>query len=670
MFYKPTIKAAFFLLFSLLQAFSYAQNLLKNPDCELPATSGAIPFWTNAVGNLWNARQIDPLPQNGQFYFSPGQIRNAELTQTVDVSDYACSIDAGIQRFIFSGFVYSFNQQSQDLVRIVVQYLSVTNTLLTSYDSGDQAPPSTWSALTNTTLAPVGTRSIRIRLISTRQSGTDNDGNYDNLSLLPSPTKVTIDTVQITNAKCNLANGRLAVKTSGGTNLTFQLNSDTPITDSIFSNLNGGNYVINVKSGNCTITKNITLPTTLPPTIDSVKSTPSVCSRPNGKITVFGRSKYQNLVFSLGNNPFRNGRIFDSLAANVYQINLKDSLGCTTQQNVAVLDKAPPIINGLKETPSVCGKDNGKLTNLVVLGGTLPLNFSVDSVRFQALNTFDSLKSGNYRLIVRDSNGCTASRPFVIKKFDVPNITAVDVTPPSCKSGDGVLKITATSDVLPLNFSLNSGIFSKKDTFSSLKSGIYVISVRDTFGCIAQQNVSMPDPKLPIIEDILTSVADCGKATASIIIKAKSLVGTLKYRVDSSAVFQPENVFRNNKKGKYKVVVEDSKGCRATAEAVVKSNCTVFIPTAFSPNGDGQNDFLSLFGNAEDVEKIITFQVYDRWGGLVFNDPTVRLNDPTSGWNGRLNNQELPNDVFVCIVKVQMKGGEIVERMGDVVLAK
>lgn len=669
MYYKPTIKAAFFVLFSFIQVVNYAQNLLKNPDCELPATNGAIPFWTNAVGNLWNARQIDPLPQNGQFYFSPGQIRNAELTQTVDVSDYACAIDAGIQRFIFSGFIYSFNQQPQDLARIVVQYLSVTNALLTSYDSGDQTTLSTWNALTNTTLAPVGTRSIRIRLISTRQSGTDNDGNYDNLSLIPSPAKVTIDTVQITNAKCNLANGRLAVKTSGGTNLTFQLNSDAPTTDSVFSNLNGGNYVINVKSGNCTLTKNITLPTTLPPTIDSVKITPSVCSRPNGKITVFGRSRYQNLVFSLGSNAFRNGRVFDSLAANVYQINLKDSIGCTAQQNVAVLDKAPPIINGLKETPSVCGKDNGKLTNIILLGGTLPLSFSIDSSRFQALNTFDSLKSGNYRLIVRDSNGCTGSRPFVIKKFDAPNITAVDVTPPSCKGGDGVLKITAISDVLPLSFSLDSGIFGKKDTFLNLKSGIYIVSVRDTFGCITKQNVGMPDPKLPIIEDILTSIADCGQATASIIIKAKSLVGTLKYRVDSS-VFQNENIFRNNKKGKYKVVVEDSKGCRATADAAVKSNCTVFIPTAFSPNGDGQNDFLSLFGNTEEVEKIITFQIYNRWGGLVFNDPTVRLNDPTSGWNGRLNNQELPNDVFVCIVKVQMKGGEIVEKMGDVVLAK
>ena len=123
MYCKPTIKTTFILLFCLIQTLSNAQNLLKNPDCELPMSGGTIPSWTNVVGNLWNARQLDPLAQNGTSYFSPGQIKNAELSQTVDVSDYACSIDAGVQRFIFAGYVYSFNQQPQDEARVIVQYL-------------------------------------------------------------------------------------------------------------------------------------------------------------------------------------------------------------------------------------------------------------------------------------------------------------------------------------------------------------------------------------------------------------------------------------------------------------------------------------------------------------------------------------------------------------------
>jgi gliding motility-associated-like protein len=669
MYYKPTIKATFLLLFGFIQVTTFAQNLLKNPDCELPSTSGTIPSWTNVVGNLWNVRQLDPLAQNGVSYFSPGQIKNAELSQTIDVSDYACSIDAGIQSFIFGGYVYSFNQQPQDEARIIVQYLSVTNAILTSYDSGNKTPLGIWEKLTNTTLAPVGTRSIRIRLISTRQSGTDNDGDYDNLSLIPSPAKVTIDTVQITSAKCNNPNGKITVKTTGGANLQFKINNGTATTDSVFTNLLGGNYTVVVTSGTCTVTKNIVVPTTIPPTIDSLKTDPSVCSRPNGKITVFGRSNYKNLVFSLDSVSFRNGKIFDSLAANTYKITLKDSLNCISQQTVTVIDKPAPTISSLKEVPSVCGKNNGKLMSVTTLGGTLPLSFSIDSIRFSSISTFDTLKGGTYKLIVRDSNGCIASRPFVIKKFDLPAITAVDVTPPSCKGGDGVLKISASSLALPLGFSLDSVRFTPKDTFSSLKSGIYTITVRDSFGCISKQNVSMPDPKLPIIEDIQSSIAECGQASASILVKAKSPIGSVKYSLDT-ANFQVENTFRNNKKGKYRVFVEDTKGCRASAEIVVKSNCTVFIPTAFSPNGDGHNDFLSIFGNAEDVEKIITFQVFNRWGDLVFNDPTTRLNDPTSGWDGTFRSQVLSNDVFVVIVKVQMKGGEILEKMGDVLLSK
>jgi gliding motility-associated-like protein len=669
MYCKPTIKTTFILLFCLIQTLSNAQNLLKNPDCELPMSGGTIPSWTNAVGNLWNARQLDPLAQNGTSYFSPGQIKNAELSQTVDVSDYACAIDAGIQRFVFTGYVYSFNQQPQDEARVIVQYLSATNVILTSYDSGVKTPLSIWEKLTNATLAPVNTRSIRIRLISARQSGVDNDADYDNLSLIPSPAKMTIDTVQIIAAKCNNPNGKLTVKTSGGTNLMFKINNGIATTDSVFSNLIGGNYTIEATSGTCTVTKTVIVPTTLPPTIDSVKVTPSVCSRPNGKITVFARSNYQNLVYSLDSITFRNGKIFDSLAANTYKITLRDSLKCISQQSVTLSDNPAPMINGFKETPSVCGKNNGKLTAIIVLGGTSPLSFSIDSIRFSSISTFDSLKGGTYKIIVRDSNGCTSSRPFIIKKFDLPSITAVDVTPPSCKGGDGVFKVSASSLALPLGFSLDSIRFTPKDTFSNLKSGIYTVSVRDTFGCISKQNVVVPDPKLPIIEDIQTSIAECGQASASIVVRAKSPVGSIKYSIDSTN-FQVENTFRNHKKGKYRVIVEDSKGCRATAEAIIKSNCSVFIPTAFSPNGDGQNDYLSLFGNADDVEKIITFQVFNRWGGLVFNDPTIRLNDPTSGWNGKFQDKALSNDVFVVVVKIQMKGGEILERMGDVLLTK
>jgi gliding motility-associated-like protein len=272
-------------------------------------------------------------------------------------------------------------------------------------------------------------------------------------------------------------------------------------------------------------------------------------------------------------------------------------------------------------------------------------------------------------LIVRDANGCTVSRAFTIQKFDLPTITTADVTPPSCKGGDGVLKVVALSNALPLVYSLDSVRFTPKDTFLNMKSGIYTVQVRDSFGCIAKQIVTMPDPKLPIIQDIQTSIAECGKASAVVLIKATSPVGGITYRLDSSG-FQTDSRFLNQKKGKYRVIVEDAKGCRAEAEAVVKSNCTLFIPTIFSPNGDNKNDVLSVFGNPEDVDKILVYQIYNRWGGLVFNDPTVRINDPTSGWNGKMNDSDLANDVFVCVVRVLMKSGEILDRASDVILSK
>ncbi len=79
-------------------------------------------------------------------------------------------------------YVRNFN--GNDLSRIVVEYRDAANTsVLDSYDSGNVDNFGSWLLLSDTRNAPSGTRHIRIRLISTRVSGSNNDGYYDNLSL-------------------------------------------------------------------------------------------------------------------------------------------------------------------------------------------------------------------------------------------------------------------------------------------------------------------------------------------------------------------------------------------------------------------------------------------------------------------------------------------------------
>jgi gliding motility-associated-like protein len=85
-----------------------------------------------------------------------------------------------------------------------------------------------------------------------------------------------------------------------------------------------------------------------------------------------------------------------------------------------------------------------------------------------------------------------------------------------------------------------------------------------------------------------------------------------------------------------------NKGCLATDSVFVSTNCDVFIPTAFSPNNDGYNDWFNMMKNSV---KNYTLKVYNRWGELVF-----QTNDLNNSWDGTYRGAPCPTDNYIYIV--------------------
>lgn len=93
------------------------------------------------------------------------------------------------------------------------------------------------------------------------------------------------------------------------------------------------------------------------------------------------------------------------------------------------------------------------------------------------------------------------------------------------------------------------------------------------------------------------------------------------------------------------LIVTDSLGCNSTFQKTIKvySSCYLAVPTAFTPNGDGLNDFLHPL-NAIKAEKL-EFKVYNRWGQLVF-----QTKDWKHGWDGTLNGAPQASGVYVWLL--------------------
>jgi gliding motility-associated-like protein len=88
----------------------------------------------------------------------------------------------------------------------------------------------------------------------------------------------------------------------------------------------------------------------------------------------------------------------------------------------------------------------------------------------------------------------------------------------------------------------------------------------------------------------------------------------------------------------------------------------IFVPNTFTPNGDGRNDIVRVYGN---YIKSLNFQIYNQWGEKVFE-----TNDVNGGWNGMYKNKPQPVGVYVYVLRVENTNGEIVNKRGSINLIK
>ena len=115
-------------------------------------------------------------------------------------------------------------------------------------------------------------------------------------------------------------------------------------------------------------------------------------------------------------------------------------------------------------------------------------------------------------------------------------------------------------------------------------------------------------------------------------------------------------------------IATDSSYCTAEADVTVQVNRTrqIFIPTAFSPNGDGINDFFSISGDKE-LDFVSTCYITDRWGNIVFGKEN---NKTELKWEGTFKGSDVPSGVYIYYMVVHFHDGEDVIYQGDVTVVR
>ncbi len=323
--------------------------------------------------------------------------------------------------------------------------------------------------------------------------------------------------------------------------------------------------------------------------------------------------------------------------------NISDCEGFSDKLAVTIYSEIIPteVIND-----ALCNGDaNGSIT-LSVSGGKGSNYTALWSNGDTALSPV-GLASGTYTVTIADELGCEIQREYVVGHPDVLEVTsAPEVLDVRCfQESNGEVLLTVQGGTAPYSYH-HVGNDNAVDRTSSdarmtgLPTGNYSVEITDANGCITSANYFVAQPALlePDLEKLI-NLPICPQASDGTV-SIDALGGTQPYQFFWNTSPQQQGIEATGlSEGMYTVTIIDANGCEASLDVDVKERFPrVFIPNAFSPNGDGEND---KFMAVTDCNLVYSMQVFNKWGSVIF-----ATNDILDGWDATLEGQNVPDGVY------------------------
>ena len=309
----------------------------------------------------------------------------------------------------------------------------------------------------------------------------------------------------------------------------------------------------------------------------------------------------------------------------------------------------------------------------VLTGEAAPFNLTWDNGSSDPDQV--QLCDGNYSLTVTDQRGCVYESTLVITEPERLEI-ATEVVDVTC-AGDqnGIVQI---SEILggtgPFQISFGGNNFQNNTILDSLGGGFYDVVVQDVNGCEQAETVSIYEPPFVTIDAGPDQRIKLGEGT--------ELQGQIFPLTNQVYEWLPADSLECNscldsavdptRTTPYILSVTDTiSGCILEDEVIISvdKDRNIYIPNAFSPDGNGTNDIFQVYAGVG-VREILVLRVYDRWGEQVYEGNNISPFDNKTGWNGIFRGEAMNPAVFVYYTEVLFVDNETKEYAGDVTLLK
>jgi len=344
-----------------------------------------------------------------------------------------------------------------------------------------------------------------------------------------------------------------------------------------------------------------------------------------------------------------------------------DHFGCKQEYDFPIIIESTNCVDCLEAIVDTCA--NKAILEITKDGNPLWEDGSTESIREIEL-------PGTFFVDIISPNGCHLVDTIKLEAYpestNCVDCLAAIVEPCTNKA---TLKITKDGDPLWEDGSTES--------IREIElPGTFFVDIISPYGCHLMDTIKLEASPIPLIQlgdSIITKEGQPAWVNIEKINPKESTYWTfLPFFVDSLAnltIFEDFHIPNPLTSGYLIARQINEFGCEnidSTWIEVIKDTdrkpCTrkIYPANAFSPNGDGHNDYWFL--QSEDAGEIVSLAVYDRWGGQLYERHSGATNNIYDAWDGYSNKKKVPLGLYVFQATISFIDGEVCSSVGDLTI--
>ncbi len=442
----------------------------------------------------------------------------------------------------------------------------------------------------------------------------------------------------------------------------FKWSTNPPQTKQFAYNLKGGrDYSVTITNNfGCTSTESISIGN---PQMIQIKE------EVKKDISCFGLNDgYLKVNNSGGNNSFSykwstgdSGLPYiDSLSSGIYTLTVTDQKGCKQEALFYIKEPEPISINFDNKDVSCYGGSDGTSTP-IINGGSAPY-----LIYWQGEGEkLERVPAGKYFILIKDLNGCEKIDSTIIKEPKDRLSSIVETEDPKCYTGfNGKIHFTNFGGTPPYSHKVLKDKFFTGDELIGLKAGKYTVVTKDINNCTdTLRNIVISNPKEIIVDLGNDTIVDYN-TKLTIKPKVYNVINplTYKWQIPTGINSRCDNCYDQEIEVLYSILIKleviDSLECRGVGEKniSVKLDNSIFVPDAFRPASDIPSN-KKLFVYGKEGIQVISFRIFNSWGGEVYHRNNFNINDESEGWDGTFKGVKLNSGTYIWSLEVKNING-------------